>query len=226
MMKRAEVRFIKIILFATALVLAPGTTLAEFAVTVTDPELVATVMPSYEGNPTYWTFGWRFTTNKKMTVTSLGLYDWGEVPDGLMNSHEIGLWTDDGNLLTSVLFNAGDGLLLGRFRYLPISSIVLGSGQTYRIGATYVDNSIDKLDMDVFPIDDHVFNPALTRESAASAYSVNIDPGLAFPSNAGEWGQGPGKPNISILGPSFQFIVVPGPNTKPMPWIPLLLFDD
>jgi len=198
---------------------------AEFAVTVTDPELTATVMPSYDGNPTYWTFGWRFTANTKMTVKSLGMYDWGEVPDGLMNPHEVGLWTDDGTLLTSVHFNAGDGLLFGRFRYLPVREVVLYSGQTYRIGATYVDNSIDRLDIDVFPIDDHVFNPALTRESAASTSSVNIDPGLTFPSNIGEFGQGPGTPNWSILGPSFQLIVFHETNTKTMPWIPLLLFN-
>ena len=218
-------RFVKIIIFTALLVLAPGTTFAEFAVTVTVPELLATVMPSYEGNPTYWTFGWRFTTNTNMTVTSLGLYDWGEVPDGLINPHDIGLWTDDGTLLTSASFNAGDGLLLGRFRYLPISSIVLGSGQTYRIGATYVDNSIDKLDIDVFPIDDHVFNLALTRESAAWTHSVNIDPGLAFPNNTGEWRLGSGE-NISIIGPGFQFIGITESNINPVPWIKLLLLDD
>jgi hypothetical protein len=79
------------------------------------------------------TLGWEFEANSNITVTSLGFFDVGS--DGLLTSHEVGLWTSAGTLLGSVTVTPGS-TPDGGFYYEDLASpINLTSGNSYRIAA-------------------------------------------------------------------------------------------
>lgn len=83
------------------------------------------------------TLGWEFSPAVDIEVTSLGLFDAGS--DGLEDAHEIGLWTEDRNLLATANMPAGTGTTkIGNFRYIEISPVELKTGITYVIGALYL----------------------------------------------------------------------------------------
>src|SRR5262245_26670035 len=81
--------------------------------------------PSFTG-----TRGWTFYVSSPATgisITQLGVFDF--VGDGLINSHQIGLWTTDGALLASVLIPAGlSGSFVGGYRYMPIEPLFIPAG--------------------------------------------------------------------------------------------------
>jgi hypothetical protein len=95
------------------------------------------------------THGWAFTISVPVTVTQLGLFDQGN--NGFVNSHQVGLWDNAGNLLTSTTIGSGlsgtavvSGSGFGAFRYVDTASVVLASG-TYVIGASYVNSDADTI---------------------------------------------------------------------------------
>ena len=51
------------------------------------------------------TRGWDFNTSAPVRVDALGWFDFGS--DGLIDSHEVGIWTDTGILLLSGTVQAG-----------------------------------------------------------------------------------------------------------------------
>jgi hypothetical protein len=54
------------------------------------------------------TFGYEFTTNSSITIGSLGYWDMGV--DGLLESHEVGIWSADGStLIVSAVVPGGHG---------------------------------------------------------------------------------------------------------------------
>jgi hypothetical protein len=97
------------------------------------------------------TYGWTFGINSPITVTDLGFYDQGG--DGLLRSHQVGIWqvnnyknpTVAGPLLTSALIPAGTGVQLdGPWRKVAIPPIILLAG-SYAIGGQDGSTSTDPI---------------------------------------------------------------------------------
>lgn len=162
-----------------------------------DPNAAASVLT----NPPF-TLGWRFTPTKNLFVNRLGLFD--HAGDGFLDSHEVGLWNNDGLLLATVTFSSGtSGTLLNGFRFLSVGSTELSAGQNYFIGALFSTGN------------DRVFFPP------ATGFAANPDVGfggatfaaggvLANPTSA-FGGDG-------FVGPNFSFSLaaVPEPTTWAM----------
>ena len=54
-----------------------------------------------------YTLGWQFKVNTAIDVTALGVFDSGQ--DGLVESHDVGIWDSTGNLLVSATVQSGPG---------------------------------------------------------------------------------------------------------------------
>lgn len=79
-----------------------------------------------------WTLGWSFDVTTTQTLVGLGLYD--QDGDGFLSSHTVGLWDNQGTLLTSAVVASADPLISG-FRFASISAFQLLAGQRYIVGA-------------------------------------------------------------------------------------------
>src|SRR5262245_9723104 len=90
-----------------------------------------------------YTQGWRFHVNEPITVSALGV--WDQNADGLLESHQVGIWTLGGTLLTSttVQANLGSSITAG-FRYEMTTPVTLPSGKDYLIGALYTRSQSDE----------------------------------------------------------------------------------
>jgi len=81
------------------------------------------------------TLGFVFTTNSDIEISTLGYYDEGQ--DGFLANHEVGIYDSNGQLLTSIVLNAGSGSYLdGLYRYRAITPITLLAERTFTIAAT------------------------------------------------------------------------------------------
>src|SRR5262245_15720714 len=70
--------------------------------------------------------GWRFSTNSPVTVTGLGFWDQGG--NGLVASHQVGIWTDGGTLVASGTVAAGTADPLDNgFRVATIAPVALSA---------------------------------------------------------------------------------------------------
>ncbi|MEO7514318.1 MAG: PEP-CTERM sorting domain-containing protein [Verrucomicrobiota bacterium] len=169
--------------------------------------------PSFTG-----TRGWSFFNgpNNPIAITQLGVFDIGG--DGLVNSHQIGVWTTDGVLLATATLPAGtSGSLVDNYRYVSISPVTLPGGFManggYIIAAQYSAGDVDD---------------PLTPTASGNG----LAPGLAlwsggFPSH-GWYGFGEGLPfpgqrtqppmegsgGAPFWEPNFQFIAVPEPSAS------------
>jgi hypothetical protein len=76
------------------------------------------------------TVGFKFTVNKKLKVDTFGFYDHQQ--DGLLTSHQVGLFDTHGNLLVSTVVSSGSvGALDGYFRYSSITPFTLTKEESY-----------------------------------------------------------------------------------------------
>ena len=92
------------------------------------------------------TSAWDFQITQSFRVTALDFYDSGAA-NGLLTSHEVGLWTSNGVLLASVTIPAGTAApLIGNYRYEAITPIILPPG-FYEVGG-FVSGSSDKYVID------------------------------------------------------------------------------
>jgi hypothetical protein len=90
------------------------------------------------------TRGWAFSTDRAINITSLGWFDYED--NGLINSHEVGIWDASGNLQLSGIVGAGDSdPLLAGFRY---SGTLTGS--TLLAAGTYVVAGLSTYDDDAW----------------------------------------------------------------------------
>ncbi len=91
------------------------------------------------------TFGWSFTVGgTSIQVTRLGFFD--ESGDGLAQAHDVGLWDNSGTLIASVTVQAGTASsLVNGYRYEEITPVTLAAGQTYTMGAFYLNASGDRM---------------------------------------------------------------------------------
>jgi hypothetical protein len=153
------------------------------------------------------TLGWEFdvTDPAGVLVTHLGIWDNGA--DGMIESHEIGIWDSAMTLLASGVVPAGTVAPLdvnSLFRLVDISDIVLPQGTGYVVGAFYRAGSPERRTSNVNGL---TVDPRI--QFTASASSPAFGTGLAFPSPFA-------SPN-PILGPSFEISAVPVQEPAPVP---------
>ncbi len=98
-----------------------------------------------------FTVGWTFTALNNASVTALGIWDI-VMFGGNRTSHRVGLWAENGTLLSSQLVTTTTPIYTSAhgatFRLEPIPAVTLTAGETYRIGAEYTGSTY--LDTDVF----------------------------------------------------------------------------
>jgi hypothetical protein len=148
-------------------------------------------------------YGWVFSVNTPITVTSLGVYDQAG-DDGLSVSHDVGIFLQSNqSLLVSVTVPAGTaGTLIDGFRFESVSPVALASG-TYVIAMTMPDGNADLQ-----------FIYASSFSTASEITYVNsvfdASASLAFPHPAYDGDYSPG-----LFGPNFTFddSTVPEPST-------------
>lgn len=147
-------------------------------------------------------YGWIFSVNTPITVSSLGVYD--ENDSGLYVSHDVGIYRQsDESLLGSVTVPAGTcGTLLDSFCFQSVSPFALSEG-TYVIVMTMpFENS------DTQVIDASSFGMASEITYITSAFDGGSV--LAFPNPDNNGAYAPG-----MFGPDFTFAssAVPEPST-------------
>lgn len=146
-------------------------------------------------DPSDFTIGWTFTLNGAITVTQLGFIDLandgGFDGDGLLQAHEIGIFTSGGTLLVSGTLGSGtSGNLDSGFRWTNVSPTVLGSGN-YVIGATIGGGFFEPW----------IFQAFGTSTASPVTYGSNryvSASGLTFPTISG-------GDDEAYFGPNFQF---------------------
>jgi protein with PEP-CTERM/exosortase system signal len=138
------------------------------------------------------TNGYEFIVNRTLTVTNLGLFDFGN--DGLAQSHAVTIWTSTGTQLVQATIPAGiGGILIGGFRYVSIAPFLLVPG-TYTIGGFYGAGP------------DRFLDDASFRNAIEVLYNGNkTAAGFTFP----RLRQG----RNGFFGPNFQFIHVSIPDS-------------
>ena len=148
-----------------------------------------------------FTIGYRFTVGASaITVTQLGVFD--KNGDGLLSSHDVGIWDSTGTtLLASGTVASGvAGSLTANFRYVSIANLALSAGTSYLIGSTA---GIDEWGFNNYTA--LVIDPAITvnenRYTAGGALAAPTTNNPAFP---------------FFAGPNFQYATpggVPEPGT-------------
>jgi hypothetical protein len=194
----------------------------------------STVLPAatitateYFNNVESTNLGWEFTVNSPVRVTALGYYDYtadspqpvlfccsadNRTSGGLLDSHEVGIFTTSGTLLASGLVPAGtSGTLINDFRYVSIASLSLGAG-TYVIGATQEGSGgANPTDPVVFSFSSFATIPQVSV--VGGVYTGAGTPGtLTFP------GTSPSG-YTAYMGPNFLVGTVPETST----WAMMLL---
>ena len=127
-MKDRHFRLSSILLCLTLLLLlsALGNATPQAAFTNTG----LTVWPNAD-NPA-WSLGFEFSVSSPVTVTALG-YNYFGVPLNL--SHDVGIYTSGGTLLTSATVTNASTVFNG-YLYTPVTPIVLGVGDYFIAGTT------------------------------------------------------------------------------------------
>ena len=150
------------------------------------------------GNPPF-TLGWKFSTNSAISVTGLGVFD--DSQDGLAESHEVGIWNSNGNLLASTTVAIGTtDPLINQFRYSSIIPITLAAGQDYFVGALW-PNGVDNI---LYPGDVSNFSTISSISFVQNGYFAGF--ALACPTDTVD-----SLP--AYFGPNFNSSAVPEPAT-------------
>jgi hypothetical protein len=149
-------------------------------------------------------YGWIFTANAPITVTSLGVFDNGG--DGLSISHNVGIFNETTEtLLGSTAVPAGTGgTLLDGFRYESVSPFSLTQGGTYVIVMTMPQGNQD---LQTIEATSETTASQITWDNSAFSASSS----LAFPPTSGNGAFAQG-----LFGPNFTFAstaVTPEPST-------------
>ena len=157
--------------------------------------------------------GWQFTVGANpIVVMELGFQDYS--PDGLLTSHQVGIWQLSNQVLidSAVVPGGKSGTLDGFFRYAPLASpTTLASGTTYVIAG--FDNGADR----------HVWDVALIAYPNMQVNGFSVDPAItlgAAGTARGPWMESFGFPTSTVpdaraalMGPNLKYSVVPEPST-------------
>lgn len=145
------------------------------------------------------TVGWRFTIAAPIEITGLGFFDVGG--DGLIDSHQVAIWTNAGVLQGSATVPSGTvGTLDNGFRFTT-ASFVLAAGD-YVIGGDKPTGA-----------DNHISNVLLANTTLAAGITY-VENRYIFDGGAFS------LPNLTFgpqergyFGANFQFTDVPEPAT-------------
>ena len=219
-------------LFVVVLAALPVAASIASAGTLTAIDAIDSIeFPQLIASPSDRIFGWEFSPQAEIAITEIG---WLDVDgDGLVDSHEIGIWTSAGELLHSAVVRSNDELH-GPSRYVSIPALTLTPLESYVIagvqprfrcvpeqatcfdeppnwlaGTQIISDLLVLQSMDT-PVDDHI--TLLAGRSGPS-----VDATLAFPGDVYELSNG------FHVGPNFQFVVVPEPSGMVLIVVGLLL---
>ncbi|MES2180131.1 MAG: PEP-CTERM sorting domain-containing protein [Gemmatimonadota bacterium] len=78
-----------------------------------------------------WSIGYSFNVTTNFTVQRLGYLDWGNY--GLLESHDVGIFSPSGTLLVSGTLSGENQAIDGLFRSLVVAPTLLVAGNNYRI---------------------------------------------------------------------------------------------
>ena len=159
------------------------------------------------------TKGWQFGgggIDSDILITQLGVFDSGG--DGLVNSHQVGLWRDgnvSGSLLASATVPAGtEAPLIGGYRWVEISPVRVHpySLPTFVVAAQYSAGDADDLVTPKPQVSQSFFD--VHPETFAGRASIGSDlPFPGFPRSPCE-----GCAGELFWEPNFQFEIVPEPS--------------
>ena len=166
----------------------------------------------------FTSIGFRFQTGANaITVDQLGVWDFGL--NGLLTTHDVGIYTDGGTLLTSGTVGSGlTGSLVGQFRYVDIADIVLNPNTFYVISAQMGANG------DFFAYGETA-GVVDTLAGFTTNLGITVDPlnGGRFAFTPGDTLSFPnvnGNPFTAFLGPNFlgdEGVPPPPNNNVPEP---------
>lgn len=149
------------------------------------------------------TLGWSFTTTQPISISALGVWDWGD--DGLNESHVIGIWDSTGSslLCEGTVATGTNSPLDSGFRFTTVltGQTTLDAG-SYILGAYCHGASAE---------------PVI---SGISAGTLTEGPEITFGENRMLLGASMAAPTSTLgsvydpglFGPNFQYIAVPEPR--------------
>jgi PEP-CTERM motif-containing protein len=148
-------------------------------------------------------YGWIFTANAPLSVTSLGVFDNGS--DGLSISHGVGIFNETTQtLLGSTTVPAGTGgTLIDGYRYESVSPFLLTQGDSYAIVMTMPEQNSD---FQIILATSETTAGQITYVTSAFADSST----LVFPptDGNGDFAQG-------LFGPNFTFVSATATTPEP-----------
>jgi hypothetical protein len=201
-----------------------GLTLPATALIADTPAFVLGEVLSSQPASFTGTRGWQFERggdSYDIFVTQLGVFDSGG--DGLVNSHQVGLWRNDpdnrtGTLLASATVPAGTAALLEwGYRWMPITPVLLPRTlASYVVGAQYSAGDADDLvtPRPSGPWPYFQFAPDIYAITAGARVALGND--LPYP--VSWWGCGEGCTPEIFWEPNFRYSLVPEPSV----WVLLL----
>ncbi len=161
------------------------------------------------------TYGWQFTTQSDIEITSLGLYDspgllgGGFAGDGLIESHAIGIWdvSNPSEPLVSAIIPAGtQAPLTDGFRYVTTSPVMLSANHEYVIAAVYSSQDVINSDYMTGFNNNATFALTVGPGIEIEGYRYHLPAELVFPEN-----YSPGLQFVPF-GPNFTYQSVPEPS--------------
>ena len=152
-------------------------------------------------SPANTTLGAEFTVGSlDIVVSDVGVYDAGG--DGLVESHDMGIWNNVGTLLATATVPSGTAApLSGDIRYVTLASpLTLSAGATYTIGAYF---PTELFGGNNYPPHHFTFNSALAAVDADRNYQ-SLSGSLQFPNHSGG--------DFDYYAVNMQFAAVPEPR--------------
>ena len=139
--------------------------------------------------------GFRFTTSQDIFVTSLGVFDSTVIEDrafqntstglGLINAHDVGIWTDSGTLLSSTTVASGTTAeLIDGFRYSDITTLKLIANEIYFVAATFLNDDAYLSEPSIIPATGITL---LSSMSAAANFQFDLTDPSVVPVPAAAW---------------------------------------
>lgn len=163
--------------------------------------------PFYDWNVGPYSIGYEFNVLSPIMIKALGVFDdpnsWIDPndpfsgPNGLTETHQIGVWDMFGTLLGSASIAAGGGNLTNYFRFVNVSPFVLAVGAGYRIASTSGYSKYTS----TFWASGLLVDPSIQLVRGLS------DPGTSLVNPTTTW------EGDMFLGPNMQFSAVPEPAT-------------
>jgi hypothetical protein len=144
-----------------------------------------------------FTFGFAFRVNRPIKITAAGVYD--SFDDGLINSHDLALWTIGGSQLFSATVPAGaSSPLVDRFRYVATDDWILEPNMDYVVAAANFGLNSDHY-LATAPVPQN--SNLITLFASRSLYTPSG--GLAFPTTIEPFSR------PAWFGANFRFVEVP-----------------